>query len=110
MKLMFVIFLAKMISTKMLMNLLHKCGVPTDESVTTILTHLKEIAVLVRGNWIIKSEELYPDNTISSHFGLSFEVMRLLRDYIVRYINIICISLYFITYVYYFQCTTIHLI
>lgn len=79
----------------MLMNLLHKCGVSNDESVSTILTHLKEIAVLVRGNWVIKSEELYPDKTISSHFGLSFEIMRILRDYIVRYyINIIFISLY----------------
>jgi len=73
----------------MLMNLLHQCGVP---SVTTILTHLKEIAVLVHGNWTKKSEELYPDNTISSQFGLSFEVMRHLRDYIVRYyINIVFI-------------------
>jgi len=78
----------------MLLNLLHKCGVPSDESVPTILNHLKEIAVLVHGNWTIKSEELYPDNTISFHYGLSFEVMRLLRDYIVRYyINIVFISL-----------------
>ncbi|XP_060863252.1 uncharacterized protein LOC132939863 [Metopolophium dirhodum] len=82
-KIKILLFNAKMISTKMLMNLLHKCGVPTDESVTTILTHLKEIAVLVCGNWTIKSE-VYPDNTISSHFGLSFEVMRLLRDYIIH--------------------------
>lgn len=79
------VFLAKMISTKKLMDLLHKCGVPNDESVSTILTHLKKIALLVQNNWIIKSEELYPDNTISSHFGLTFEVMRFLRDYIVRY-------------------------
>lgn len=79
----------------MLLNLLHQCGVPSDESVPTILNHLKKIAVLVRGNWTIKSEELYPDNTISSHYGLSFEIMRLLRDYIVRYyINIVFISLY----------------
>lgn len=74
-----------MVSTKKLVNLLHKCGVPTTESISTILTHLQTIAVLIRGNWTIKSELLYPDNTISSHFGLSFEVMRLLRDYIVRY-------------------------
>jgi DNA-directed RNA polymerase III subunit RPC5 len=84
-KLKVIIFLAKMISTNMLINLLHKCGVPTDESITTILTHLNELAVLVRGNWTIKSEHLYPDNTISSHFGLSNEIMRLLRDYMVRY-------------------------
>jgi len=82
----------------MLMDLLHKCGMPTDESVTIILTHLKELAVLVRGNWTIKSEHLYPDNTISSHFGLSNEIMRLLRDYMVRYyINIIFITLYLIS-------------
>ncbi|KAL5237487.1 hypothetical protein ACI65C_004897 [Semiaphis heraclei] len=82
-KIKILLFNAKMISTKMLMNLLHKCGVSNDESVSTILTHLKEIAVLVRGNWVIKSEELYPDKTISSHFGLSFEIMRILRDYII---------------------------
>jgi len=78
-------FLAKMVSTKMLIDLLHKCGVPANENVTTILTYLRTIAILVRGNWTIKSEELYPDNTISAHFGLTFEVMRFLRDYIVRY-------------------------
>ncbi|XP_060846618.1 DNA-directed RNA polymerase III subunit RPC5-like [Rhopalosiphum padi] len=78
---------AKMISTNMLINLLHKCGVPTDESITTILTHLKELAVLVRGNWTIKSEHLYPDNTISSHFGLSNETMRLLRDYMIHLLD-----------------------
>lgn len=86
-KIKILLFNAKMISTKMLMNLLHKCGVPTDESITKILTHLKEIAVLVCGNWTIKSEELYPENTISSHFGLSFEVMRLLRDYIIHLLD-----------------------
>ncbi|XP_026817433.1 DNA-directed RNA polymerase III subunit RPC5-like isoform X2 [Rhopalosiphum maidis] len=78
---------AKMISTKMLMDLLHKCNMPTDESVTIILTHLKELAVLVRGNWTIKSEHLYPDNTISSHFGLSNEIMCLLRDYMIHLLD-----------------------
>lgn len=75
-----------MISTKSLIDLLHKCGVPTNENVTTILTHLRKIAVMVRGNWTISSEELYPDKTISSHYGLSFEVMRSLRDYVVSVI------------------------
>lgn len=78
-------FLAKMVTTKVLIDLLQKCGVPNSENITTILTDLRKIALLVRGHWIIKSEELYPDNTISSHFGLSYEVMRFLRDYIVRY-------------------------
>lgn len=73
-----------MISTKSLIDLLHLCGVPTDESVSTIITHLKKIAVLVQNNWTIKSEELYPENTISSNFGLTSEVMRFLRDYLVR--------------------------
>ncbi|XP_022181333.1 DNA-directed RNA polymerase III subunit RPC5 isoform X3 [Myzus persicae] len=86
-KIKILLFNAKMISTKMLMNLLHKCGVPSDESLTTILIHLKEIAVLVRGNWVIKSEVIYPDNTISSHFGLNFEVMRILRDYTIHLLD-----------------------
>ncbi|VVC36160.1 Hypothetical protein CINCED_3A019093 [Cinara cedri] len=77
----------KMVSTKTLLDLLHSCGVPTDESVDTILTHLQKIAFLICGNWTIKSEELYPDNTISSHFGLSSEIMRLLRDYIIHLLD-----------------------
>lgn len=84
-----IFFLAKMVSTKTLVDLLHECGVPTDENISTILSHLRKIAVLVQGNWTIKSEELYPDNSISFHFGLNFDVMRLLRDYIVRH----CIQL-----------------
>lgn len=74
-----------MVSTKTLINLLHKCGVSTNENVNSILSHLQQLAILVRGNWVIKSEELYPDKTISFHFGLTFEVMRFLRDYVVRY-------------------------
>lgn len=98
-----------MISTKTLINLLHKCGVPTNENVSTILTHLQKIAVLVSGNWTIKSDELYQDNTISSHFGLSFEVMRYLRDYIVIYYlnNILVVSqeIIIIYFNYYFRFT-----
>lgn len=74
-----------MVSTKVLIDLLQKGGVSTNESITTILSSLRKVAVLVHGNWTIKSEELYPDNTISFNFGLSFEVMRFLRDYIVSY-------------------------
>uniref|UniRef100_A0A2S2QF86 DNA-directed RNA polymerase III subunit RPC5 n=1 Tax=Sipha flava TaxID=143950 RepID=A0A2S2QF86_9HEMI len=80
-------FLAKMVSTKVLIDLLQKCGVPPNESITTILTNLRKIALLIRGHWTIKSEELYPENTISSHFGLSFEVMRFLRDYIIHMLD-----------------------
>lgn len=83
-----------MISTRNLINLLHKCGVPSDESIDTIIIHLRKVANLVRNNWTIKSEELFPENTISSHYGLNFEVMRYLRDYIVRY-NIIYSSYWF---------------
>lgn len=81
-----------MVSTKILIDLLHSCGVPTDERVDTILTHLQKIAYLFHGNWTINSEELYPDNTMSSHFGLSSEVMRFLRDYIVRYFSSNCVK------------------
>lgn len=86
-KIKIILFNTKMVSTKMLIDLLHKCGVSTNESVTTILTYLRTIAILVRGNWTIKSEELYPDNTISAHFGLTFEVMRFLRDYIIHMLD-----------------------
>lgn len=82
-----ILFNTKMVSTKMLIDILQKCGVRANENVPTILTHLRKIAILIHGNWTIKSEELYPDNTISTHFGLTFEVMRFLRDYIIHLLD-----------------------
>ncbi|XP_050521996.1 DNA-directed RNA polymerase III subunit RPC5 isoform X2 [Daktulosphaira vitifoliae] len=82
-KLKILVFNTKMISSQKLLELLKECGVLADENFSSIFEPLKKIALLVRGNWIVKSEILYPENTTSAHFGLSFETMRYLRDYII---------------------------
>lgn len=41
------------------------------------------MAVLVKGNWVIRSECLYAKDTVSPHNGVSAEFMCRARDYIV---------------------------
>lgn len=70
-------------------------------SADSLIKSLLKVAVLVRGkfhwilltnyeslwelgNWVIKSEVLYPDNTFSATSGVPAELMCRARDYIVR--------------------------
>lgn len=48
-----------------------------------ILKTLPKVAVLVRGNWVVKSEVLYPANTFSATSGVPAELMCRARDYVV---------------------------
>lgn len=48
-----------------------------------ILKTLPKVAVLVRGNWVVKSEVLYPSNTFSATSGVPAELMCRARDYVV---------------------------
>ncbi|XP_974028.2 DNA-directed RNA polymerase III subunit RPC5 [Tribolium castaneum] len=48
----------------------------------TLLKNLPKVAVLVRGNWVVKSEVLYPSNTFSSTSGVPAELMCRTRDYV----------------------------
>ncbi|RZC32116.1 Sin N domain containing protein [Asbolus verrucosus] len=48
----------------------------------TLLKNLPKVAVLVRGNWVVKSEVLYPSNTLSSTSGVPAELMCRTRDYV----------------------------
>lgn len=48
----------------------------------TLLKVLPKVAVLVRGNWIVKSEVLYPPNTLSAISGVPSEHMCRARDYV----------------------------
>lgn len=61
------------------------------EGVTTeaLLKTLPKVAVLVRGNWVVKSEVLYPANTFSSTSGVPAELMCRARDYVVCIILLI---------------------
>lgn len=60
-------------------------GVTTE----TLLKTLPKVAVLVRGNWVVKSEVLYPANTFSATSGVPAELMCRARDYIVCIFNLI---------------------
>lgn len=55
------------------------------EGVTSelILKVLPQLAVLVRGNWAVKSEVLFPKDTLSAVSGVPAEVMCRARDYVV---------------------------
>lgn len=48
----------------------------------SLLKCLQNVAVLVRGNWVVKSEVLYPDNSFSATSGVPAELMCRARDYI----------------------------
>lgn len=52
---------------------------PTTERV---LRQLPLVGVLVRGNWVLQSELLYPENSVSSINGVTAEYMRRARDYV----------------------------
>lgn len=56
----------------------------------TLVKNLPKVAVLVRGNWVVKSEILYPSNTLSSTSGVPSELMCRTRDYVVRIIYGLC--------------------
>lgn len=47
-----------------------------------LLKCLPQVAVLVRGNWIVKSEVLYPTGTLSAISGVPAEHMCKARDYV----------------------------
>ncbi|KAK9754708.1 RPC5 protein [Popillia japonica] len=48
----------------------------------SLLKYLPQVAVLVRGNWIVKSEVLYPNGTFSAISGVPAELMCKARDYV----------------------------
>lgn len=69
---------AKLISFSQLCTLLSQ---PTKEP--SILRCVQQYAVMVQGCWVVKSELLYPANTISPHSGVPAEILCRGRDYIV---------------------------
>ncbi|PAA87619.1 hypothetical protein BOX15_Mlig004084g1 [Macrostomum lignano] len=68
-----------------LVDLLKQCGMShaqLTESLTQIHGHLNELACLVHGQWVVKSEILYPPGTLSMYSGVPSEVLCRGRDYI----------------------------
>lgn len=78
----FVPFTAQIIQFQQLLMLLTGGEGLTAE---LLLKTLPKVAVLVRGNWVVKSEVLYPSNTFSATSGVPAELMCRARDYVVNW-------------------------
>ncbi|RDD44005.1 DNA-directed RNA polymerase III subunit RPC5 [Trichoplax sp. H2] len=55
---------------------------PSDIDDTAIIQYLQQVAVLVQGCWIVKSELLYPKGTTSPITGIPSDMLCLARDYL----------------------------
>ncbi|XP_048869329.1 DNA-directed RNA polymerase III subunit RPC5 [Brienomyrus brachyistius] len=49
---------------------------------TTVLRCIQQVAMLVQGNWVVKSDVLYPKDSCSPHSGVPAEVLCRGRDYV----------------------------
>ncbi|XP_043945565.1 DNA-directed RNA polymerase III subunit RPC5 isoform X2 [Protopterus annectens] len=49
---------------------------------TTVLRCIQQVAMLVQGNWVVKSDILYPKDTCSPHSGVPADVLCRGRDFI----------------------------
>lgn len=58
-----------------------------DKTITAekVLRTLPSVGLLVKGNWIVLSEILYPADSVSSIHGVPAEFMCRARDYVVRF-------------------------
>lgn len=50
---------------------------------TAVLRCIQQVALLVQGNWVVKSDVLYPKNTCSPHSGVPAEVLCRGRDFVI---------------------------
>ena len=62
----------------------------------SLLRIVQQVAVLVQGNWVVRSDVLYPKDTSSNVSGVPAELMCRGRDYIVSfkkliYFAIVCV-------------------
>lgn len=51
----------------------------------TVLRTLPQVASLCRGNWVVRSDVLYPKDTFSSISGVPANIMCRARDYVVSF-------------------------
>ncbi|XP_041829010.1 DNA-directed RNA polymerase III subunit RPC5 [Melanotaenia boesemani] len=61
-------------------NLMGLLASGTDQ--TSVLRCIQQVALLVQGNWVVKSDVLYPKNTCSAHSGVPAEVLCRGRDFV----------------------------
>lgn len=52
------------------------------QTVDRVLRTLCQVGILVNGNWVLQSDLLYPDNSVSGTNGVTAEYMRRARDYV----------------------------
>ncbi|XP_046342600.1 DNA-directed RNA polymerase III subunit RPC5-like [Haliotis rufescens] len=55
---------------------------PQGTDPAAVLRSLQQVAVLVQGCWVVKSEVLYPKEACSPHSGISSEILCRGRDYV----------------------------
>ncbi|XP_077526932.1 DNA-directed RNA polymerase III subunit RPC5-like [Haemaphysalis longicornis] len=68
---------AKVVTLAKLMTLL-----PPKVDVVAVLRQLQQVAMLVRGCWVVKSDVLYPKDTFSPKSGVPAEIMGRARDFL----------------------------
>ncbi|XP_064009860.1 DNA-directed RNA polymerase III subunit RPC5 [Pogoniulus pusillus] len=61
-------------------NLMSLLGSGTDS--TAVLRCIQQVAMLVQGNWVVKSDVLYPKDTSSPYSGVPAEVLCRGRDFV----------------------------
>ncbi|XP_036597354.1 DNA-directed RNA polymerase III subunit RPC5 isoform X1 [Trichosurus vulpecula] len=61
-------------------NLMSLLGLGTDS--TSVLRCIQQVAMLVQGNWVVKSDILYPKDSSSPHSGVPAEVLCRGRDFV----------------------------
>lgn len=69
---------SRVVSLQTLLRLLDDSALPLDK----VLRTLNLVGVLVRGNWVLQSELLYPPSSVSGTNGVSAEFMCKARDYV----------------------------
>lgn len=78
---------AKMLTFDDILRVLQECK---DKKTTTekVLRTLPQVGILIHGNWVLQSELLYPNETLSNANGVKSELMIRARDYVVLFFEI----------------------
>lgn len=77
-------FVAKVVRFDQLMEILWDKSIDKTLTAEKVLRTMPSVGMLVRGNWVILSEILYPADSVSSIHGVPAEFMCRARDYVVR--------------------------
>lgn len=77
-------FSAKVVRFDQLMDILSDKSMDKTITAEKVLRTLPSVGLLVKGNWIVLSEILYPADSVSSIHGVPAEYMCRARDYVVR--------------------------